>query len=436
MPPTKRQSKKSIWAGSFFKHLASLGHTSEWSGSFKQLLVDSKYFWLISSMLFIQEIIVNVAVIWKVRYTEIDWVAYMSEVEGFLNGTFDYTKLEGATGPLVYPAGFVYIFSGLYYLTGMGRNIRLAQYIFAGLYLLMLVLVFYIYAKVKNVPPYVMFFICCASYRIHSIFILRLFNDPLAMIFLYASIIFFMKNKWSVGCALFSCGVSVKMNVLLFAPGLLLLLLIRHGIVGTVWNISICAVIQLALGFPFLLENPFGYIERSFNIGRQFFFKWTVNWRFLPEWIFLARWFHVGLLLFHVVFLCIFFFKKWPSPTEGWSSLFASNFTGRDLTTIEIVKIMFVSNFIGMCFARSLHYQFYVWYFHTLPFVLWSIKIPSVLRLLILGLVELSWNTYPSTIFSSLLLHGSHFVMLFGLLFMELSDSEADANDVETKKDK
>ena len=33
--------------------------------------------------------------------TEIDWVAYMQEVEGVLNGTFDYSQLRGDTGPLV-----------------------------------------------------------------------------------------------------------------------------------------------------------------------------------------------------------------------------------------------------------------------------------------------------------------------------------------------
>ena len=33
--------------------------------------------------------------------TEIDWVAYMQEVEGFLNGTWDYVELKGDTGPLV-----------------------------------------------------------------------------------------------------------------------------------------------------------------------------------------------------------------------------------------------------------------------------------------------------------------------------------------------
>lgn len=33
--------------------------------------------------------------------TEIDWKAYMDEVEGVINGTYDYTQLKGDTGPLV-----------------------------------------------------------------------------------------------------------------------------------------------------------------------------------------------------------------------------------------------------------------------------------------------------------------------------------------------
>lgn len=46
---------------------------------------------------------------------------------------------------------------------------------------------------------------------------------------------------------------------------------------------------QLVLGLPFLLVNPVGYVSRAFDLGRQFLFKWTVNWRFLPEDIFLSR---------------------------------------------------------------------------------------------------------------------------------------------------
>ena len=36
----------------------------------------------------------------------------------FFQGERDYTKLRGDTGPLVYPAGFVYLFSWLRDVTG------------------------------------------------------------------------------------------------------------------------------------------------------------------------------------------------------------------------------------------------------------------------------------------------------------------------------
>lgn len=75
----------------------------------------------------------------------------MEEVEGVVNGTWDYSKLKGNTGPLVYPAGFVYFFTALYYITSYGKNIRLAQYIFCGFYLITLALVFRIYSKSKKV---------------------------------------------------------------------------------------------------------------------------------------------------------------------------------------------------------------------------------------------------------------------------------------------
>ena len=50
--------------------------------------------------------------------TEIDWCAYMQEVHGYLHGERDYMQLKGHTGPLVYPAAFVYAYAWLYKLTG------------------------------------------------------------------------------------------------------------------------------------------------------------------------------------------------------------------------------------------------------------------------------------------------------------------------------
>lgn len=108
-----------------------------------------------------------------------------------------------------------------------------------------------------------------------------------------------------------SMAVSVKMNVILFSPGLLVLLLLTHGWRGTLPRLTLCAIIQLALGAPFLLDNPVGYIGRAFDLGRQFLYQWTVNWRCVPEWLFLNRGFHIVLLVLHATLLIAFALNHW-----------------------------------------------------------------------------------------------------------------------------
>jgi hypothetical protein len=81
--------------------------------------------------------------------TEIDWTAYMEQVTQFVNGERDYPKMEGGTGPLVYPAAHVYIYTGLYHLTNKGTDIFLAQQLFAVLYMATLGLVMLSYWKAK-----------------------------------------------------------------------------------------------------------------------------------------------------------------------------------------------------------------------------------------------------------------------------------------------
>jgi alpha-1,3-mannosyltransferase len=183
--------------------------------------------------------------------------------------------------------------------------------------------------KKQKVPPIAYVIMCLLSHRIHSIFVLRLFNDPIAMLFLYAAIACILVRWWHLGCILFSLAVSVKMNILLFAPGLFVVLVLSHGLFGAFGYITLCAIVQvskkklifalhtkinffffkLILGLPFLIDNPIAYIHRAFEFSRQFLYKWTVNWKCVPEEVFLSRVFQLTLLSLHLIVLLLFLNK-------------------------------------------------------------------------------------------------------------------------------
>jgi len=287
------------------------------------------------------------------------------------------------------------------------------------LYLVFIAVVFATLQQVKQVKPWLLI-LFCMSRRIHSIFVLRLFNDCWAMLFLWCALYCFVRYRWAVGCFLFSVAVSIKMNVLLFAPALLVLLVQSFGVLGSVPYLTICALWQILSCIPFLLANPIGYLVGSFNFGRKFFYIWTVNWKFLPEEVFLSTRLAVVLLVAHLVVLVLFAVKYWCKPTGGllktFSQLLILDNDWEQMSPHHILKTLLVGNFIGIVFCRSLHFQFYVWYYHSLPYLLFlCTDMPMALRFGLLLVIEIVWNIFPSAAIPSLVLQISHYVILGAL---------------------
>jgi alpha-1,3-mannosyltransferase len=220
----------------------------------------------------------------------------MEEVEGYLAGERDYRLIQGNTGPLVYPAGFLYIFTFLRHLTNEGKDIFAAQFIFLLIYIINLAVVLGIYGRNGKVPASLCW-ILILSKRIHSIYVLRMFNDCVAVLLGYIAVLLFTYRKWIPASIVYSLAVSVKMNMFLFAPGVFVVLLLSTGLLKTLQCIFICGVVQLVLGYPFLSTYPISYLTKAFELSRVFMYKWTVNFKFLPEPIFLSKSLSIGLLV-------------------------------------------------------------------------------------------------------------------------------------------
>jgi len=260
------------------------------------------------------------------------------------------------------------------------------------------------------VPPYV-FPLLILSKRLHSIFLLRLFNDCFAALALFTAIYFYQRKIFTIGSVAFSFGVGIKMSLLLGAPAIGIILVQVLPFKRAANALFLMAQVQFTLAVPFL-SNARGYLARSFELSRVFLYKWTVNWRFVGEDRFLSREFATALIILHLTLLATFVWTRWsrpsglsvpalistalnPLPTEIQQQIYL------DTTPTFIMTAILTSMAVGMLCARSLHYQFYAYIAWSTPFLLWKSGLHPVLIYTVWVAQEWAWNVYPSTDTSS-----------------------------------
>lgn len=213
------------------------------------------------------------------------------------------------------------------------------------------------------------------------------------------------------------------MNLLLFLPGLLYLFFTSLGLLATVTHVFAIALTQVLLAGPFASSSVSlsTYFTNAFNFSREFLWEWTVNWRWVGQDAFESSELSGGLLIAHVVLLVALGFT-WSAPEGGAFSIvrrglktptkaplpgqptaerefprqhgtetFATATAEHILSdpavpdtlsshVSDICLVLFSSNLVGVLCSRSLHYQFYTWYFHQLPFLLWQSPFDLVQR--------------------------------------------------------
>jgi len=195
------------------------------------------------------------------------------------------------------------------------------------------------------------------------------------------------------------------------------------------------------IAIPFIRVNAKSYFSKAFEFTRQFFYKWTVNWRFVPEETFLSKQFSLVLLAIHVVLLLLFFKARWIAPSArelqkqnpiatalelilNPPNDAVQSKISRRITPAWIINTILSANVIGMLCARSLHYQFYSWLAWSTPLLLWQAGFHPILQYILWVAQEYAWNVYPSTNLSSGIVVGALFIQVVGSLLSRKSGGE------------
>lgn len=381
-------------------------------------------------------------IITKVAYTEIDFSTYMQQIHLINEGEIDYKSIEGDSGPIVYPAGFVQIYQFINWLTNEGTDIYAGQLLFSYLLAFTNLLVCCVFGSVQDFPPWPLYMLIMSK-RLFSIYVLRLFNDCFTTASMVGVTLLLQQASYWYSTStlisflltflagdLFSIAISIKMNALLYLPAFVIVayFLVGENILKFIAVLLIIPFVQVMMGWKFLLPAfddemastiRWNYINNAFNFKRKFLYEWTVNWRFLGEEKFLSDEFASLLLVLHVFVLLVFIFTRYlnpkvigkslsqlvldgfkPKSTISTANLFADPQIGPRL----VLLVMATTNVIGVLFSRSLHYQFLSWYCWQLPFLLYATNWNFIVCFIVWTIHELCWNVFPSTPISSLTL--------------------------------
>ncbi len=409
-----------------------------------------------------------------------DFDAYMEQAQMVADGQRNYTAIRGDTGPLVYPAGHLVVYGSILKITGWDTTRWTTEYspknitgyesrthrpdsvlfslqiVFAGAYAVTLGI--WLGFISRALPPLQWKGVWAAldyaarlltivvgvlkGRRARQVFALGLFNDAVGATVIALALVFLSRRRWLAGCLMYSFAVAVKMNNLLYAPGLAVLLWHYTGMKKTLGYIAACGALQVLLGAPFLLAHPMEYLAGAFNLGRQFDQQWSVNFVFLPAAVFSSKALALGLLLCTVAALlalrgtaCALQRRTatedsgvvhpgrhnssvfegpavvLPSPDSKGKAQVSATEQGMVIEH-HVLLVMAVSNIVGVTLARSIHFQFFVWYWHAVLLHAVCSRVTGVFWPVWGYFFMRYWEFHPPTVQSSAIVCTCHVLLL------------------------
>ena len=190
------------------------------------------------------------------------------------------------------------------------------------------------------------------------------------------------------------------MNVLLYLPALLLIVSLSSGVIRATLYFIMVLVLQEVWALEFNLAYPHEYHAQAFNLSRRFIWTISIIYLWIKEEN--AKFYHSKYYGNLLIILCLltwlyFLIVRWApllhkdrkisikllcQKISLWPLQICPNFEGQD--PYFIAESFFLCNFAGIVWARSLHQQFIIWYWFSIPFIMYAVLLEKKMTLKVL----------------------------------------------------
>ena len=312
-----------------------------------------------------------------------DYVSYMEQAKLFVDGERNLTSIEAENGKAYYPASHLYTFSVFYKLTGILDHYKYAQILLLFIHLVMNFVTVKIYKECfKDAPrDWWLLAVWALNTRLVENWARGLFAESFNVTLTYIAIYLFQKQQQFAGIIFIGLALTYKMNVLLYIPAVYYLTSLSRNIYVGTFYLAIIVSMSFIFAIPFLTEYRDDYMKTAFNFSRKFSIHSSVLYYWLiPKPIFNSSIFGAFLLSGHIGGLIYVLFTRWlPLLDENkkfnfvkiLKRFFRINPSYREHHPYFVAEVFFVCNYMGTAFSRTLHQQFIIWFWYSIPILLY-----------------------------------------------------------------
>ena len=333
-------------------------------------------------------IIKGCSIIWIDCFRDVDFTSYTEQSAQYLEGERDLSKILGKNGPWLYPALHIYLFALVYKLVGVSENIKYAQIFMLLVHVVTCIFTVKIYSAAfgKKSKYKWLAAICWLGTKVIVNSVRIWYAESINVMFIYIGIYMFQKQSSLLGSLFISIAMGFKMSVLLYVPGVYYLVSKSHNIFIGTFCIIVILLMQEAWALPFTANYGNEYRANAFKFDRNFSINGSINY----HWLLYSPWFHSklfkrSLLVCHLCFLLFVLFRRWLPlldkqqrfkissilkhlglcPPNPWMKF-------KPQEQYFVAEVLFIWNFIGWAWSRTLHQQFLVWYWFSIPLIMYA----------------------------------------------------------------